>query len=210
MREVALCDGQCLANPGDLAEWVYFPGSCSISFVVMTTDDRMVETSSVGYEGVAALANAVTDEAHRARMLATIGGGAMALPASDLRTRADQSPVLMRLVLKFMGDSIERARRVAACHAAHTLSARLARWLLTCQDRVDRPNIRLTQEGMGLMAGTLRSSISLTAGAFKDSGLISYSRGTVEILDRPRLESLACDCYRMEAGDRFGFAARAC
>ena len=149
MREVALCDGQCLANPGDLAEWVYFPGSCSISFVVMAADDRMVETSSVGYEGVAALGQCrhgrSAPRAH-ARHDRRRGHGPSRL---RLRTRADQSPPLMRLVLKFMGDLIERARRVAACHAAHALPARLARWLLTCQDRVDRPNIRLTQEGMG-------------------------------------------------------------
>jgi hypothetical protein len=29
----------------------------------------------------------------------------------------------------------------------------------------------------------------------QELGVISYSRGLIKVLDRPRLESLSCECY---------------
>jgi CRP-like cAMP-binding protein len=195
LREVTLGDGQCLGERGDPAQWVYFPGGCAISFVAVMADGREIETASVGCDGVTGLANALADEALSTRMIARIGGGAFALPAAILRQQAERSPALMRLILRHLRVAMEQAEHSVVCHAAHQLPARLARWLLTCQDWVDRPIISLTQDAMGSMTGSLRSSISVTAGEFKLAGLIRYSRGHVEILDRSRLENLACECY---------------
>jgi hypothetical protein len=57
------------------------------------------------------------------------------------------------------------------------------------------------------MAGALRSSISLIASEFKDLGLIRYSRGHMEILDRQGLECRACECYRHDRARRDALAA---
>ncbi len=47
------------------------------------------------------------------------------------------------------------------------------------------------------MLGVTRPSVSLAAGALQKAGLISYIRGEITILDRPRLEQAACECYRI-------------
>jgi hypothetical protein len=83
----------------------------------------------------------------------------------------------------------------------HPLPARLARWLLISNDRVDIPVMALTQDYMCVMAGALRSSISLTASGFKRDGLVTYSRGQIKILDRPGLEKRACECYQSDQDD---------
>jgi CRP-like cAMP-binding protein len=101
----------------------------------------------------------------------------------------------MMTILQSTQAAAARVEQSAACCAVHSLAARLARWLLTCEDRVGRPTIALTQDDMGMMAGALRSSISLAASEFKHAGLIRYSRGHLEIVDRPGLERLACECY---------------
>ena len=45
------------------------------------------------------------------------------------------------------------------------------------------------------MLGTRRSSVTVAAGARgRKPGLINYSRGDVQIIDRPKMEEAACEC----------------
>ena len=85
--------------------------------------------------------------------------------------------------------------QVAACNRLHEVNERLARWLLMTQDRVGSEHLPLTQEFMSQMLGSRRSSVTVAAGALQTAGLISYTRGNVTVLDRPKLEKAACDYY---------------
>jgi Mn-dependent DtxR family transcriptional regulator len=67
--------------------------------------------------------------------------------------------------------------------------------LLMCADRIDSNSVPLTQEFLGQMLGTRRSSVTVAAGALQKAGLINYSRGDVQIIDRPKMEEAACECY---------------
>jgi CRP-like cAMP-binding protein len=202
LKEIALFGGETLCEPGQPMRSVYFPSSSAISIVAVMRDGRDVETASTGYEGVAGLLPALTHVAPLTRMFVQIGGGAISLPAERLDARARQSPALMDLILRFAQAGAAQAEQSAACYALHHLPARLARWLLLCADRVDRSTMMLTQDDMGVMAGALRSSISVTASEFKQMGLIRYTRGQVEILDRPGLERRACECYGINRTSR--------
>jgi CRP-like cAMP-binding protein len=195
LREMPLYAGQRLYEPGDFVDMVYFPSSCSVAFMTVMADGHHVETASIGFEGAAGLLPAISDAPSASRVFVQIGGGAVALPASSLREQARRSLSLMSTILAFFQAALVEAQASAACGAVHNLRARLARCLLISADRVGRSTILLTQDDMGLMAGALRSSISLTASEFKEAGLIRYARGHVEILDRPGLEQVACHCY---------------
>jgi hypothetical protein len=46
----------------------------------------------------------------------------------------------------------------------------------------------------------------MLASDFKQQGLISYSRGHLQILDRPRLEAQACECYAVDRARRIANA----
>jgi hypothetical protein len=39
--------------------------------------------------------------------------------------------------------------------------------------------------------------VTVAAGALQKAGLIGYTRGSVTILDRKKLEGKACDCYEI-------------
>lgn len=196
LQEIALFGGEVLGEVGEAATWVYFPSNSAVSMVTILLDGREVETASIGYDGAAGLLPALTETAFASRMFVQIGGGAIALPASRLRDRVKQSPALLSLVLRSVMALSVQAEQSAACYALHPLTARLARWLLVCEDRVNRSQMELTQDHLGVMAGALRSSISVIASEFKNQGLIRYSRGHMEILDHPGLEKWACECYR--------------
>jgi Mn-dependent DtxR family transcriptional regulator len=47
------------------------------------------------------------------------------------------------------------------------------------------------------MLDARRSNVSVTAGHLKKRGLIQYNRTNIQILDRRRLETTSCECYRV-------------
>ena len=53
----------------------------------------------------------------------------------------------------------------------------------------------LKQDFLAAMLGVQRSTVSQVAGALKADGLIDYTRGEIQVLDRPRLERRSCECY---------------
>ncbi|MGC4096271.1 MAG: helix-turn-helix domain-containing protein [Nitrospira sp.] len=75
------------------------------------------------------------------------------------------------------------------------MEERCSRWILMTQDRVGRDEFPLTQEFLAYMLGSRRSSVTVAAGILANAGLISYSRGRIQVLDRPRLEEASCECY---------------
>ncbi len=105
-----------------------------------------------------------------------------------------QEPV-RRAILSYIQYSSLLTAQIAACNRLHDVEERLARWLLMVADRVGDTKFYLTQEFLAEMIGSRRTSVTLSAGALKRSGLIKYQRGHVEIVDRESLEDSACECY---------------
>jgi hypothetical protein len=45
------------------------------------------------------------------------------------------------------------------------------------------------------MLGVRREGVTEAAGKLQGVGVIRYQRGRITVLDRPKLESLCCECY---------------
>ncbi|MEZ5573884.1 MAG: helix-turn-helix domain-containing protein [Halioglobus sp.] len=45
------------------------------------------------------------------------------------------------------------------------------------------------------MLGVRREGVTEAAGKPQHMGVISYNRGHITVLDRPKLEELCCECY---------------
>ena len=54
------------------------------------------------------------------------------------------------------------------------------------------------------MLGVRRESVTEAAGKLQDAGMINYHRGHIELKDRGKLETVACECYGVmkEESDR--------
>lgn len=66
-----------------------------------------------------------------------------------------------------------------------------------CADRVGSNELPLTQEFLAQMLGTRRSSVTVAAGILQNAGIIAHNRGAVKIVDRGKLEEVACECYEI-------------
>jgi CRP-like cAMP-binding protein len=195
LTEIVLAVGEVVFEPGAQPGAIYFPGGACISVVTIMSDGRTIETASVGRESAVGLMEAITDRPATSRAFAQIGGSAIRLSAAMFRARIQQSPTLAQLALLHVRANAVQAEQGVACNIAHDVLARLSRWLLMTQDRVGSQSFPLTQDYMAVMTGVQRSTVSLAASALKKRGLIDYSRGQVEILDRRGLERQACECY---------------
>ena len=71
----------------------------------------------------------------------------------------------------------------------------MCRWLLRMRDLMQSDELKLTQEFLAQMLGVQRPSVSMTAVTLQRAGLITYRRGTIQLLDIERLQESACECY---------------
>jgi CRP-like cAMP-binding protein len=99
--------------------------------------------------------------------------------------------------LRYTQALLTQVSQGVACNRLHTLEERLARWLLTVQDRLESDQFPLTQEFIAQMLGTRRSGVTVAAGILSKAGTIHYSRGKITILNREDLEATSCECYEV-------------
>ena len=116
--------------------------------------------------------------------------------AGALRRVIQTSPEAQALVAHYTDVLLAEAQQLAACNAIHPALARLAGLLLQCADRVCSEQFPLTQDFLAEMLGVRRTSVTLHAQDLQRRGVIKYRRGKIAIVDRPALESCACECYR--------------
>ena len=195
LTAVSLPLGEILYKTEDRIEYVYFPNSGVVSFVAHMKEGASIEVGLAGNEGMVGLPILFGDDVSQNEAIVQIADGAMRMKASvlteELKRDGELRPLLMRFALALM----KQVSQTAACNRNHHVAERLARWLLTCHDRVHGDELKLTQEFIAEMLGTRRSGVSEAAMMLQGAGLIRYSRGHITILDREGLEEFACECY---------------
>ena len=186
-----------LHKPGEHIDYVYFPGGGFCSIVTVLEDGSMVEVATVGREGMVG-GLAVLD--HTAVSSATMVQGEIDLcyrmTAKAFRHEMDRRGPFYNLMTRYAQAFMGFVMQSTACNAAHSVEQRLARWLLTAQDRMDADEFPLTQEFVAMMLGASRTTVTAVAGTLQKAGLITYHRGRVSILKRAKLEAASCECYR--------------
>jgi CRP-like cAMP-binding protein len=186
-----------LHKPGEPIQHVYFPGGGFCSILTMLEDGGMVEVATIGREGVV---GAFTEmDANPPTAVTMVQGETnicYRMLAEPFRREMNRRRALYKVVTRYGQALIGFIMQSAGCNAVHSVEQRLARWLLSAQDRMDGDSFPLTQEFAAMMLGATRPSVSVVAGALQKAGLIAYHRGQVTILDRKRLEAASCECYR--------------
>jgi len=196
LKEVSLAPRQVLFEPGKDVDHVHFPHRGTIAGLVLPLrDGGAAETAMIGYEG--AVGGVISEGAKPAftRIVVQVGGTASRLPAAVLEKAKQTSPSLRDHFARYADCLLAQVMQSVACNAAHEFDARLARWLLSIQDRTGRDDLHVTQEFISEMLGVRRSYITRVTTALERDGAIRKKRGVIVIEDRRRLEHRACECY---------------
>jgi CRP-like cAMP-binding protein len=187
--------GKMIYEPGELIRHVYFPSSGIISLLAVVEDRATLEVGIVGREGMVGLPAFMGVKTSRNRAVVQGVGVALRMKATALRKESSNGGSLPRLLLRYSHSRLTQISQGAACNRFHPIDARLARWLLMTRDRMGRDEFQLTQNFLSNMLGVRREGVNKAAGELQKQGLISYSRGTLKILNRKGLEEIACQCY---------------
>jgi CRP-like cAMP-binding protein len=195
LKYVPLTVGEILHPVGVPIKHVYFPERGMVSLLTVMKSGELIETAIVGREGVVGGWVAIDGRNANTQATVQIEGSAWQLPTAKFLEIYKASDAFQSAINRYQGVILFQAQQSAACHAIHSLEARLCRWLLLSQDITGSDEISLTQEFLSHMLGVQRSSVSLCAHTLQKTGLIQYARGKIKIQDRKGLEECACECY---------------
>ena len=174
---------------------VYFPTGCVISLVTYLMDGSAVEMATIGLEGMVGLPIFLGTDTMPSRAFGQVPGDALRITAAALTAEIKRNGPLVRVLNRYTQALFNQVAQTTACNRVHLVEQRCARWLLQTHDRVGSDQFLLTQEFLAQMLGVRRSGVSAAAGSLQKAGLIRYARGRITVLDRPGLESAACECY---------------
>ena len=177
------------------ADYAYFMEEGLASVVLTLAGGATVEVGVVGIDGVIGLPILLGAGTMPGETFIQVAGSGFRIEAEHLKVEFERSGQLRDHLQKYMLAHMIQSAQGAACNRLHTISERLARWLLTCHDRIQSDNMPLTQEFLGQMLGAPRTTVTLAAGMLNHAGLIDYVRGHVTIRNREGLENVACECY---------------
>jgi CRP-like cAMP-binding protein len=187
--------GNVLYESGSQLRYVYFPTTSIISLLYVMEDGASAEIAVVGNEGMVGVALFMGGETTPSRAVVQSAGHAYRLKGQTLKEEFRRAAGLQHLLLRYTQALLTQMAQTAVCNRHHSVDQQLCRWLLLSLDRLPTNKLTMTQELIANMLGVRREGVTEAAGKLQTAGLINYSRGHITVLDRPRLEAQACECY---------------
>jgi CRP-like cAMP-binding protein len=187
-----------MIRSGDQFDQVFFPKSCVVAFMVEMPDGQTVATTLMGREGaVGSLSVLRGSLLCPVNVTVRVAGTAGQISAQKLQVAYARSAAIRHVMHMHFRAQFLQLQQAVACNALHPVERRAARWLLELHDRVGDEMLPVTQEVLAQLLGVRRTTVTQTMSRLRAAGAIkSDRRGWVEI-DRARLESAACNCYRV-------------
>jgi CRP-like cAMP-binding protein len=187
--------GQVLCESGDQLEHVYFPTTSIVSIQYVLESGASAEIAVVGNEGILGISLFMGGNTTLSRAVVRSAGYGYRLEAQLLQQEFSRAGPVLRLLLRYTQALITQMTQTAVCNRHHSVEQQLCRALLLSLDRLSSQSLTMTQELIANMLGVRREGVTEAAGNLQRTGLIRYSRGRIDVLDRPGLEAAVCECY---------------
>ncbi|HYV11062.1 MAG TPA: Crp/Fnr family transcriptional regulator [Pyrinomonadaceae bacterium] len=197
LERIHLEKGKVVYITGDLIRHVYFPVTGLLSLLTATETGSTVELAMVGSEGVVGLPAILKKGMISYEVSVQIPVDAFRIRAEVLRQEFNRGERLQEHMLSYTHALIAQIAQLSICNRFHTIEKALSRWLLVTQERANTETLNFTQENISNALGVPRTAVTMAARNLQSAGLIRYSRGHIVIVDRARLETNSCECYRI-------------
>jgi CRP-like cAMP-binding protein len=195
---------------GEVIKSAYFLNNGMASVLTVLPDGKSVEVGLIGKEGFVGSPVVFGFKTSPLRVVIQADATAYRVDVATLRKFLPECPELEKQIQRFAMVLAMQSTQLAACNRLHDVEERLARWLMMSHDRIGGVTMPLTQEFLGQMLGARRSSVSVAASVLQKAGMITYTRGNVTILDKPKLTEAACDCYDIIQRQKANWQAETC
>ena len=196
LQLVSYKTGEDIIRAGQLIEFVYFPETLVVSELCYMKDGSRAATSITGHDGALGVTALLSQPRARYWAIASVGGTARRIRVRSLQAEYGGSPGLQGLVLAYVSDCLFQLAQKSVCSMLHHLEERLCSLLLTVLDRTVSPILPVTHESIAEHLGVRRAGVTTYFNTLRALGIVSTKRGQLTILDRNRLETFACECYR--------------
>jgi CRP-like cAMP-binding protein len=193
---------QMVCDAGGLLKHAYFPQGSVLSLLTVLENGAAIETANIGREGAFGLFAAMYSRVSFNRCIVQLEGHTVRCPIELLQYEFKNSEHVRDLFVSYSETLLSQVQQTVACNSMHTTEERMCRWLLMMHDRAEGEALQYTHEFLSNMLGANRKSITLAAQSMQTAGLISYRRGTIQVLNRGGLEKASCECYSV-VKDRF-------
>jgi len=187
--------GTVLYESGGTLHHIYFPIDCIVSLLYVLADGSSAEIAIVGKEGLIGIGLFMGGETTANLAVVQSGGHAYRLAGRPIKEEFHRIGTFHEQFLKYIQALITQMTQTAVCNRHHSVDQQLCRWLLMSLDRLSSNQLHMTQELIANMLGVRREGVTEAAGKLQRLGIIHYQRGHIEVLDRPKLEMLCCECY---------------
>jgi CRP-like cAMP-binding protein len=197
LERVSFALGEVIYESGGQQSHIYFPTTAIISLLYMMENGSSAEMGVAGKEGLVGIALFMGGETAPNRAVVQSAGEALRMKTKVLQEEFGRGGAFQRLLLRYTQAMMTQMSQTAVCNRLHTVEQQLCRWLLLSRDRLNTDELVMTQELIANMLGVRREGVTHAAGRLQETGLISYVRGRITILDRSGLEATVCECYRV-------------
>lgn len=192
---IELTRGQVLCESGTAPVYVIFPTTAVVSLLYVTQDGASSEIAVVGNDGAVGISLFMGGNTAPYRSVVQSAGRAYRLRAQVLKDEVSQTGPVLSMLLRYAQAMIAQVGQTAMCNRYHSIDQQLCRRLLTSLDRSGSDELVMTQELLASLLGVRREGVTAAALKLQQAGVIRYSRGHIEVLDRSRLEQRTCECY---------------
>src|ERR1700734_1180951 len=202
LEPIKLKLGVVVCEAGGLLEHAYFPQGAVLSLLTVLENGSAIETANIGREGAFGLFAAMYSRVSFNRCLVQLEGRMVRCPIELLQLEFKNSEHVRNLFVSYSETLLSQVQQTVACNTVQTTKERMCRWLLMMHDRAEGELLTYTHEFLANILGANRKSVTLAAQSVQAEGLISYNRGTIQVLNRAGLEKASCECYAI-VKDRF-------
>jgi CRP-like cAMP-binding protein len=197
LKEMSLPAGKSLYESGSHFDHVYFPlnGLVALHSEVENGDSSVL--SLVGREGLVGVSSFMGGLSTTSNATVFSDGRFLRMRSIDLLQAFEHSVPLLHLLLRYTQALITQMAQTSVCNRHHTVDNAFSRFLLLALDRSAGHELLLTHERVANLLGVRREEVSEAAMRLQRQGLIQYSRGRIQVLDREGMQASTCECYRV-------------
>ncbi len=196
-RQIAFDGGRKFQQAGERINSCLFPTDGVLALACDIDDGTEVNTLGVGFDGAihAGLGTDLAKAYHH--VISRLAGRLWEIDAPRWQALLAQNSRVREIAAGFTNSCVCRVHQALACQMHHDLESRFCRCLLELHRWQRGRPLAITHQGLSQFLGVRRATITIMARSLQEAGIISCSRGVIEVSDPYALRQASCPCYEL-------------